>query len=317
MSDLVEFRHLRYIVAIAQTANFTRAAERLFLAQPSLSRQIKDLETEIGFPIFKRTREGVRITPAGQMIIDYAQDALDGRVRILKIAKEVHFGNIAPLRVGFSSFVNARHLHSFRSSYDKLFPNCGIQLSGGDTVHVLQRMDRGDLDCALLPMPINGSKWIVHQLAQAPLVACMRIDDALAAQAQIDLPSLASRLTIFRDPDGHPSAHARLVQMFSEAGYSVHISCSAATPHDIQLLVRDGYGIALISEDQLLEPDLTTRRICGVEWTADTAFVYSIDGDHAALPFLSRLARKSPSGSPRTESKSIKPQLPLKFDVSA
>ena len=220
MSDLVEFRHLRYIVAIAQTANFTRAAERLFLHNLRLVAKSRILKRD-RISYLQGTREGVRITPAGQMVIDYAQDALEGRVRILKIAKEVHFGNITPLRVGFSSFVNARHLHSFRSSYDKLFPNCGVQLSGGDTVHVLQRIDRGDLDCALLPMPVSGPKWIVHELAQTPLVACLRIDDPLAEQAQIDLPSLASRLTIFRDPDSHPSAHARLLQMFSEAGYSV------------------------------------------------------------------------------------------------
>lgn len=64
MSDLIEFRHLKYIVAVAESANFTRAAERLFLAQPSLSKQIKDLEEKIGFLIFHRTREGVRVTPA-------------------------------------------------------------------------------------------------------------------------------------------------------------------------------------------------------------------------------------------------------------
>jgi len=69
MTDLVEFRHLKYIVAVAEAANITRVAERPFLAQPSLSKQIKDLEDEIGFPIFVRTREGVRITPPGQMII--------------------------------------------------------------------------------------------------------------------------------------------------------------------------------------------------------------------------------------------------------
>ena len=102
MSDLVEFRHLKYIVAIAETANFTRAAERLFLAQPSLSRQIKDLEEEIGFPIFERTREGVLITPVGRMVVDYARAALSGRLQILKIAKEVYLGKIPPLRVGFS-----------------------------------------------------------------------------------------------------------------------------------------------------------------------------------------------------------------------
>jgi hypothetical protein len=113
MSDLVEFRHLKYIVAIAENSNFTRAAERLFIAQPSLSRQVRDLENEVGFTIFERTREGVRITPSGQMLVDYAQEALNGRTEIIKIAREVHLGKIAPLRLGFSSFINPKHLQTF------------------------------------------------------------------------------------------------------------------------------------------------------------------------------------------------------------
>src|SRR6201999_2199960 len=99
MSDLVEFRHLKYIVAVAETANFTRAAERLFLAQPSLSKQIKDLEDEIGFPIFVRNRDGVRITPAGQMIITYAQEALSARGEIIRMARAVYKGGVAPFWV--------------------------------------------------------------------------------------------------------------------------------------------------------------------------------------------------------------------------
>jgi DNA-binding transcriptional LysR family regulator len=72
MSDLVEFLHLKYIAAIAETLNFTRAAERLFLAQPSLSKQIKDLEDGIGIQIFVRHHDGILITSAGQMIVAYA-----------------------------------------------------------------------------------------------------------------------------------------------------------------------------------------------------------------------------------------------------
>src|SRR5258707_13091816 len=99
MLDLVEFRHLKYILAVAETANFTRAAEHLFLAQPSLSKQIKDLEDEIGFPIFVRNRDGVRITPAGQMIITYAQEALSARREIMSMARAVHQGEDAPFRL--------------------------------------------------------------------------------------------------------------------------------------------------------------------------------------------------------------------------
>jgi DNA-binding transcriptional LysR family regulator len=317
MSDLVEFRHLKYIVAIAENSNFTRAAERLFIAQPSLSRQVRDLENEVGFPIFERTREGVRITPSGQMLVDYAQETLNGRTEIIKIAKEVHLGKIAPLRLGFSSFINPKHLQTFRSTYQRLFPNCGVQLSGGDSVHILQRLERGDLDCALLPMPIAGPEWCLQPLTKTPLVVCMRADDPLTQETHVDLETLASRLTIFRDPEGHPSAHARLVQMFAEAGYAVRISCSAATPHDIQLLVREGYGIALVNEDLRLDADVTTRRIRGVEWTADTAFVRHTQADHAALPFIARLFSKRPRPPTHKQPKSERPQLPLKFDFSA
>ena len=136
MSDLVEFRHLKYIVAVADAANITRAAERLFLAQPSLSKQVKDLEDEIGFPIFVRTRQGVRITPPGQMIVDYAQEALLKRTKIIAMARAVHRGEVPPFRLGFSSFINPDLLQLFRDAYASLFPDCLIHLSGGDPLHL-------------------------------------------------------------------------------------------------------------------------------------------------------------------------------------
>jgi DNA-binding transcriptional LysR family regulator len=87
MSDNIEFRHLKYILAIAETGNFTRAANRLFLTQPSLSRQIKDLEDDIGFPIFLRNPKSVDITPAGQLVVSYAQEALEQRTEFIKAAR--------------------------------------------------------------------------------------------------------------------------------------------------------------------------------------------------------------------------------------
>lgn len=81
MLDHLEFRHLKYVVAIAETGSFTKAAERLFLAQPSLSKQIRDLETDLGFPIFLRSPEGVVPTPVGQIIVDYAVTGCMGGLR--------------------------------------------------------------------------------------------------------------------------------------------------------------------------------------------------------------------------------------------
>jgi DNA-binding transcriptional LysR family regulator len=288
MADLVEFRHLKYIVAVAETSNFTRAAERLFLAQPSLSKQIKDLEDEIGFPIFVRNRDGVRITPAGQMIIAYAKEALSARVEVITMARAVHRGEVAPLRLGFSPFVNPELLEFFRDAYASLFPDCPIHLSGGNSLQVLQRLEQETLDGALLPMPIEGPNWVIEQLARDPLVVCMRTDDTLARAPEVSVSDVSAKLKIFRDPEIHPTAHDRLVELLIQVGIDPEASCLAATPADIQWMVRAGYGVALVDQRTILDAGLTTRPIAGIHWTADTAFVHHKKADHLALPFLVR-----------------------------
>jgi DNA-binding transcriptional LysR family regulator len=298
LSDLVEFRHLKYIVAVAETANFTRAAERLFLAQPSLSKQIKDLEDEIGFPIFVRNRDGVRITPAGRMILTYAQEALSARGEIITMARAVHNGEVTPLRLGFSPFVNAELLEFFREGYAGLFPDCPIHLSGGNFLYMLQRLEQANLHGALLPMPIDGPDWVIQQLARDPLVVCMRTDDALARAPEVSISSLSAKLKIFRDPEIHPTAHDRLVEMLTEVGIDPEASCLAATPADIQWMVRAGYGVALVDQRAILDSGLTTRPIAGVNWTADTAFVYHKKADHLALPFLVRFLERAGANTP-------------------
>ena len=293
MSDLVEFRHLKYILAVAETANFTRAAERLFLAQPSLSKQIKDLEDELGFPIFVRSRDGVRITTAGRMIISYAQEALSARGEIVTMARAVHKGDVAPLRLGFSPFVNPDLLEFFRGGYASLFPDCPIHLSGGNFLHVLQRVEQGNLDGALLPMPIDGPDWVTQQLAREPLVVCMRADDALARATEVTIPDLSEKLKIFRDPEIHPAAHDRLVEMLMKVGIDPEPSCLAATPADIQWMVRAGFGVALVDQRTTLDSGLTTRPIAGIHWTADTAFAHHKKANHLALPFVVRFLERA------------------------
>jgi DNA-binding transcriptional LysR family regulator len=317
MWDLVEFRHLKYIVALAEAGNFTRAAEQLFLAQPSLSKQIKDIEDEIGFSIFVRTREGVRPTPAGQMIVAYAQETLLGRTEIITMARAVHRGEIPPLRLGFSSFIDPKLLQVFRESYARIFPECPIHLSGGLASHLLQRLEQGVLDGAILPMPIEGQDWVIQQIARDPLVVCMRTDDPLAREAEVSIADLASRLNIFRDPAVHPSAHERLIGLLMEVGIHPKVSCSAATPADIQLMVRGGYGVALISQKTVLDPDLTTRPISGVHWTVDTAFVHHNAADHLALPFVMRFAQRMRTGTHGKKRPSKKEAIPRQLELLA
>lgn len=315
MSDLLEFRLLKYIVAVAQTANFTRASERLFLAQPTLSQQVIALEEGIGVRIFTRRREGIHLTPAGQMLYVYAQEMLDLRDEVVNAARAMDRGEIPPLRIGLSSFINPDVLQSLRQAYSRLFPESPMQMTGGHPIQLLHRLEEKSLDAAILPLPVTGTNWVVAHIASDPLVVCMRSDDPLAAVREIQPSELADRLKVFRDPETHPAAHHRLMEMLIEIGIRPEATCLAATPADIQLMVQSGCGLALIDEKTALAPNLTSRPVAGVRWTADTAFVHHANADHLALSILLRhlpKMRRTPVRKLPVQQRELKPtQLEL------
>jgi len=289
MSDFITFRLLAYIKAVAETLNFSRAARRLFLSQPTLSHQIRELEEQLEFAMFERGRSDMSITDAGRLMATYAENALRERDEVVRMARAIHRRQVPPLRLGFSSFINANLLERFRQDYEEMFPGCEIQLTGAEPLLILDRMGLAQLDCAILPMPINEDLYNVQQIAQSPLVVCMCSDDPLAAHIQLDIHQAASRIKIFRDPELQPSAHSRLMEMFREVGIELTMSSSARTPSDIQWMVKAGYGLALVDQLMPLESGLTTRPIAGMNWTADTAFVHRNRADHIALPFVEKM----------------------------
>lgn len=317
MSDLLEFRLLKYIAMVAETGNFTRAAERLYIAQPSLSEQIKNLEEGLGIEIFDRTGKRVEPTPAGQVLVNYAKDAVQTRNEIVKAARAIHQGEVPPLRLGFSCFAPTSVLEGLQRLYESIFPACPVHLAGGDPVQIIDRLRRRTLDCALLPMPAEGDDLMVLQISSTPLVVCMRADDPLAQLSHIHPAEMADRLKIFRDPESHPSAHKRLLGMLAECGVRPQVSCAAATPADVQWMVHKGFGLALVDEQMKLESSLTMRAVAGVTWTADTAFVHHRDAGHLALPLLARHLRKIGNRKPRKSEQGKSEREPVQLKLLA
>jgi hypothetical protein len=136
----------------------------------------------------------------------------------------------------------------------------------------------------------------------------MRSEDSLASEALLDIHKVADRIKIFRDPELHPSAHSRLVEMFSDMGIPLRLANSARTPSDIQWIGKG--SLALVDQLSPLESGLITRPIAGVNWTADTAFVHQSRADHVALPFIERFLQKDWKESHRKKrtSGSIRPE---------
>ena len=123
------------------------------------------------------------------------------------MARAVHLGQIPPLRVGFSPFVNSVLLKSFREDYCAMFFSCEVELASGEPARILQRIERRILDCAVSPMPVGNNRFQVQQIARLPLVICMRSDDTLAAETRLDIRQVAPLIKILPDPQAHPAAH--------------------------------------------------------------------------------------------------------------
>jgi DNA-binding transcriptional LysR family regulator len=292
MSDLVEFRKLKHLIAVADAGNMTVAAKNLYLSQPSLSVQIKELEEALQVPLFVRDHKGVHTTPAAEILIAGGRELIRQRDALIAIARALHLVTFLPLRLGFSSFVDHALYEMVCSIHTSLFPECEITPKSGDNVELLHALEREEIDAALLTLPVSGTGLKTYPFTSSRLVVCMRSDDPLALHAEIAPSELEAKLTIFQEPKQHPEAHQRLLEMLAEVGIQCDVVSTTNTPHNIQWMVESGRGYALVREGSEMQSGLVTRPIAGVTWTVDSALILGKSTSQKTIPYLVRELRK-------------------------
>ena len=292
MSDLLEFRHFKYLIAVAEEKNISRAAKRLFLAQPSLSIQLKSIEDALSIELLIRVPKGVKLTPAAEVLIAGARQILALRDEVVAAARASHHGTIAPLRIGFSPFIDCAVLQMVCSAHLALFPNCEITPKSGDSVELLSMLEEGLIDAVLLPLPAIGIGLNIDKLSRDRLVVCMQSNDPAASLDEIAPSALEKKLKIFREPKQNPEGHSKLMEMLDAVGVHPEVVSTTAHPHEIQWMVKSGYGHALIREGSELEDGVVTRPVAGVSWTVDCALISKKSPSQKTIPVLVRALRK-------------------------
>ena len=295
----LEFRHLEYIVAVAEERTFTAGAQKVRKGQSNVSRQIAVLERDLGFKIFERDRNGVSLTHAGEELLVFARKMLQMRKEVIDLLRAIHQADLKPFRLGFSPFVVRHVVDTVYETYRDLFPVGSIHAESGDSDKLLEQLEGGSLDAALVTLPHIHNGFSEQRIMHEPLVVCMREDDPLAQHEEVPPAALNEMLGIFSDPRHHPKAHQRLMEMLDEQGIKPKFSNPNFNPEHIQWMVRTRLCLALISASEVVQEGLTTRAIQGVRWTIDSALVYCTDHKQLALPLLLRdLEKKFPIGSP-------------------
>src|ERR1700727_3798521 len=146
----IELRHLRYFVAVAEELHFGRAAERLHVAQPPLSQQIRKLEDLLGYPLFTRTSRSVSLTVAGEALLQRAQRTLRNVQRDLDETRGIGRGDVGSLHIGFIGSAMLSTLPSIFRSYREAYPLVRLHLHESFTSLVMEGLENGTLDAGIL-----------------------------------------------------------------------------------------------------------------------------------------------------------------------
>jgi DNA-binding transcriptional LysR family regulator len=282
LDDHLEFRLLKYFLAVVEAGTFTAAAAKLHVAQSAISTQIGKLEDILNVQLFDR-EHGYKLTREGKLMRYYAESSLRRRERFVQTLLAIHAATLQPLRLGFSPFVQKGLLHSVSELHKELLPECVMSPESGDTDELLEKLRASSLDAAILTLPVLGDDLEVHILERERLLVCMRSDDPLANYEAVPPSALNNKISIFTYQKQHPAAYSRLVEMFSEVGITPRPCQPTSNIEHVQWMVKEGHCYSLMRAGRTLLNGLIAKPIAGVDWTIDTGMVVRSDNDNPAL----------------------------------
>ncbi|WP_230194673.1 LysR family transcriptional regulator [Streptomyces coriariae] len=195
----MELRTLRYFVAVAEELHFGRAATRLHMSQPPLSRAIKQLETEVGAPLLTRSPVGVTLTPVGAVLLDEARALLDQADR-LRVRVSAAAG-LATLTVGILGDSTDPGATRLAAAYRRRYPGIDIRIRDTDLTDPTCGLRAGLVDVALTRAPFDETALTVRELRTDPVGVVLRAGDPLARRDRLQLADLGERHW-FRFPRG-------------------------------------------------------------------------------------------------------------------
>lgn len=243
----MELQQLRYAVAIAEEQSFTRAAQRCFVVQSALSRQIKSLESELGVRLFARTSRKVEVTPAGEAFVKQARLCLQAAERAKASAAAAHGQIRGSLTIGVIPTVTAVDIAAVLGAFRRSYPEVGVHVRTGGSDEFLRRIAAGQLDVGVLGLAegVTPRGVQTRELSQERLVAVLSEGHRLAGRRRLRLKDLADEP--FVDfPEGS-SGREQSDLAFDRARLRREVSLEVNTADLLTGLVRQGLGVALVA----------------------------------------------------------------------
>ena len=265
---MLDLRKLRYFLTVAEELHFGRAAIRLHLAQPPLTRQISALEAELGFKLFDRTSRTVTLTAQGRSFLPYARGVLEQVELAQVIAGKLAAGTAGQLALGYVSSIALSDLFSqVIHAFAQRFPDVQLTLVECASGSLGAQVADGRLDIGLSRRLPQSSEVQALSLGQEPLVAALASDSPLASQAQVSLAQLSAYPLILFPADHGSGLNQSIEQLYREHGQPLRAGPTGRQITSIIALVAAGQGVALVPQcaQSLMHKGVTYRPLVEVD----------------------------------------------------
>jgi DNA-binding transcriptional LysR family regulator len=272
----VELRHIRYFVALAEELNFSRASKRLHIAQPPLSRQIQQLEEEVGVRLFYRTNRRVELTHAGKAFLEKAYQMLDLVEDACDTARMSARAEHGKLVIGFTG--TGENILPIVQMYRAKYPSVNLDLQLMGITAQIHALHGNKIDVGLLTPPVNSEQLIVKNYIHVPIQAMLPEKHPLAMKGgPISITDLANESFVITPRVIGPGFYDMVTKICHQAGFSPKITVET---HDIQTvitLVSMGMGVSLSPKCHTQNTGVVFRKLVDTSITLDLAIAYRHD----------------------------------------
>ena len=283
MFPAIELRHLNAVIALAESLNFTRAAEKLSITQSGFSKQINDIEEQLGFKLF--TRDGRRVTEltdAGRVFVEHARLSVLHQQRAIQLARATDEGAERFLQVGHSPYLDRTWLSALLSVRLPLYPTLKLELCSDFVPELVGSILTGALDLALVTAPPNDEQITTVALARAPLLAVLPEGHSASGTPQLRLKDLCDDQWIAFQPRVNPVIHQAIMSAAKRESISPKHLQYVLTPQEAIDSVADGLGVALLPKPAVGRNrtfDVTIQPLWESSLSFDTALLLRADNE--------------------------------------
>src|SRR4051812_18291488 len=240
----MELRHLRYFTAVAEELNFRRAAEKMHVAQPALSAQIRSLEEEIGVKLLRRSTRKVELTPAGRVFLQEAKGVLESALQAEQKAKQAEAGLGGTFRLGVIGPTANAWLARILRDFQQRFPDVRLSLYDLTSTEQLRRLRENELDAGLLRPPMGNPELEYKFVEESRQVLALPAGHRLARKRKIDWVDFDKEPMVLMHPNVQHGYYDAFLAACSKAKAKPRVAQYANDIQTKMWLISAGFGIA-------------------------------------------------------------------------